>query len=290
VLHRFVLHNDRIQEASETSLTPGQVGLLSGWGIFTTIKVSDGVLFAYERHWARLSRDSALLRVPMPVEPEALKRQLLELVEANQTRNATLRLVMVRNTGSMWAGPSTGRAVDIIALTADSKDWGNAVKLGYVEQARHAASPFSGTKILSWAYNLTWVEEAQERGLDEVVLLNEHGHVAECTSANIFAAAGNVVWTPPLSAGCLPGITREILLNEIHVPGIEIVEKDLTPSDLEAADEVFITSTTRNLLPVGQIEGRKVGRSERICTALEAAFEEYVRRYVTDHKTAHVGR
>jgi len=286
VLHRFVLHNDRIRQASDPDLSPGQVGLLAGWGVFTTLRVASGVLFAFERHWARLSRDAQALRVPLPGDPEKVRRQLLELVEANHAFNATMRLVIVRNTGSMWAEPSIGRATDLIALTADSKEWDEGAKLAYVKNARHAASPFAGTKILSWAFNLTWVEEAQSRGLDEVILLNEHGHVAECTSANIFAASGNQVWTPPLNSGCLPGITREVLLGEIHVPGIHIGEKDLLPSDLESADEVFITSTTRNLLPVHEIEGKKVGRADHVRHTLAEAFGQFVERYVGEHKPA----
>ena len=83
-----------------------------------------------------------------------------------------------------------------------------------------------------------------------MVLLNERGEVAECTSANLFIANGGQVYTPPLGSGCLPGITREVLLGEIHVPGITVEEKTLLPADLESADEVFITSTTRDLLPV----------------------------------------
>ena len=269
-------------------MAPGQVGLLSGWGVFTTLKVSDGVPFAFERHWARISRDAATMHVPLPGNPEALLGKLLQLVEANRAFNSTLRLAIVRNGGGMWAGPSTGCDSDVIALTADSRDWGEGVKLGIVPHARHAACEFATTKILSWAMNLTWVERAHERGLDEVVLLNERGEVAECTSANIFASIGGQVWTPPVSSGCLPGITREILLKEIHVSGIQIAEKKLMPADLHAADEVFITSTTRNLLPVKEIEGRSVGQTDRTCRALSAAFGEYVDRYVAAHKGAAV--
>jgi len=290
VLHRFVLHNDRIREASDQSLAPGQVGLLAGWGVFSTLRVKDGVLFAFERHWARIRRDAAAMHVPIPADPEKVRRQLLELVEANHAFNATLRLVIVRNTGSMWAGPSTGRESDLIALTADSKDWGEGVKLACVPNARHAACQFAGTKILSWAMNLTWVEAAQARGLDEALLLNEHGQVSECTSANIFAANGDQVWTPPLSSGCLPGITREVLLGEIHVPGVHIAEKNLVPADLKQADEVFITSTTRNLLPVHEIEGKKVGRTDRVRHALAGAFAEFVDRYVAERKAAPAAR
>ena len=228
------------------------------------------------------------MHVPLPHDPEEVRRRLLELVEANHAFNSTLRLVIVRNGGGMWAGPSNGRASDVIALTADSKDWGEGVRLGYVEHARHAACEFSTTKILSWAMNLTWVESAQRRGLDEVILLNEHGDVAECTSANIFASTGGQVWTPPVSSGCLPGITREVLLGEIHVPGIRIAEKNLTPAELESADEVFITSTTRNLLPVHEIEGKKIGRTDHTRHALAEAFGEFVDRYVAAHKGAAV--
>jgi branched-chain amino acid aminotransferase len=286
VLHRFILHNDRIQEAGDLSLSPGQVGLLSGWGVFSTLRVADGVLFAWERHWARITRDAKALHVPLPDDSEKVRRNLLELVEANQAHHSTLRIAIVRNGGGMWAGPSNGRASDVIALTANSKEWGDGVKLAYVRDARHAASQFAGTKILSWAMNLTWLESAQTRGFDEVILLNERGEVAECTSANIFIADGNQVWTPPLSSGCLPGITREVLLGDVRVPGIRIGEKTLMPTDLELADEVFITSTTRDLLPVFHIEDKKIGRSQRARQALAGAFSEFLRTYVAEHKAA----
>jgi branched-chain amino acid aminotransferase len=205
-------------------------------------------------------------------------------VEANHAPDCTLRIAIVRNGGGMWAGPSNGRPSDLIALTADSKQWGGGAKLSYVREARHAASQFTGAKILSWAMNLTWLEIAQARGFDEVILLNERGEVAECTSANLFIANGSQVYTPPLSSGCLPGITREVLLGEIHAPGIRVEEKRLMPGDLEAADEMFITSTTRDLLPVLQIDDKKIGRTDQTRQALTRAFSEYVRNYVAAHK------
>src|SRR3954462_7224827 len=163
VLHRYVLHNDQVQLVTDLSLSPGQVGLLAGWGVFTTLRVADGVLFAWERHWARIQRDAAAFHVPLPADPDRLHRKLLELVEANGASNSTLRLVIVRNGGGMWANPSPDRPSDVIALTADSKNWGEGVKLAYQEEARHSASEFAGTKILSWSMNLTWLENAQAR-------------------------------------------------------------------------------------------------------------------------------
>src|SRR2546430_4373750 len=283
-MHRFILHNNEIHEASEKLLSPGQVGLLSGWGVFSTIKVIDGVLFAFERHWARMSRDAALMRVPLPGDAIQLENSLLRLVEANRAFLSTMRVVVVRNRGGMWEAPHQTRSSDVITFTADTKDWGESVKLNYVRQARHAASVFAGTKILAWAMNLTWLEEAQSQGFDEVILLNERDEVAECTSANIFAAKGDQVWTPPLASGCLPGITRELLLNEVRAPGFHVIERVLTPKDLESADEVFITSTTRDLLPVSMIGRRAMPSAGHAREALQRAFSRYAGEYVEAHK------
>jgi len=283
-MHRFILHNDELAEASDKLLSPGQIGLLSGWGVFSTIKVIDGVLFAFERHWARMSRDAALMRVALPGDAAQLENNLWRLVEKNRALLATMRVVVVRNHGGMWEAPDQNRASDVIAFTANVKDWGESVKLNYVRQARHAASVFAGTKILAWAMNLTWLEEAQSHGFDEVILLNERDEVAECTSANIFVAKGDQGWTPPLSSGCLPGITRELLLSEVRAPGFRVTERALTPADLESADEVFITSTTRDLLPVARIGQRAISNTGHAREALQKAFTRYVDDYIASHK------
>jgi branched-chain amino acid aminotransferase len=275
-MHRFLLHNDEIRDAGDRIVSPGQVGLLNGWGVFSTIRVYDGVLFAWERHWARMQRDAARLRVPFPENPEWLEQRLYRLIDANQAFNATLRVVVVRNRGGMWEGPAATRDFDAIAFTAGVNPWGETVRLGMIPNARHAASEFAGVKYLSWSQNLTWYERAHEQGLDEVILLNERGEVSECTSANVFAVEGSRVWTPPLSAGCLPGVTRMLMLQEIHENGIEIGEKTLFPKDLEAADEVFISSTTRELMPVESIHGLKLRGGRAVLDRLQAAFTKFV--------------
>ncbi len=279
-MHPFLLHNDRVVEANSILLSPGQVGLLAGWGVFSTIRVFDGVLFAWERHWNRMMRDAEMLRVPFPADPGPVHAALLRLIEANHAPNATLRLIVVRNRGGVWEGPAIERDFDIIAFTRGVKDWGKQVRLGVQPQARHSGCPFAGTKMLSWSFNLIWLEQAHDRGWDEVILLNERDQVSECTSANLFAAYGNQVVTPPLSSGCLPGVTREVLLEEVHVPGYEIVERDLRLEDLERADEIFITSTTRELLQVGAIEGLTLRCNDAARLALQTGFSRYCDRYV----------
>ncbi len=283
-MHHFVLHNDQVQDAGEQSLSPGQTGLVNGWGVFSTLRVMDGVMFAFERHWQRMRGDARLMRVPFPGQPAEMEEPLYRLIEANNARNATLRVIVVRNRGGMWEGPGIERDYDIIAFTAELKRWGAGVKLGVVPNARHADSPFSGAKILSWAHNLCWLEEAETRGFDEVILLNERGEASECTSANLFISKDREIWTPPLSSGCLPGVTRQILLTEIEAPGVTISEKTLRLKDIEQADEVFITSTTRGLLPVIDVEGIEIRREGVAREPVQSAFARYVSSYIAEAK------
>ncbi|HYM10193.1 MAG TPA: aminotransferase class IV [Bryobacterales bacterium] len=275
-MHSFVLYNDRIIGAGDKVLSPGQVGLLAGWGVFTTLRIYEGVPFEFERHWARMSKDAKLLRVPFTQDREATRRLLVELVRANQAENAAARLCVVRNQGGIWQGPGISSAADLIALTSDLKPWGPSMRLTVAPQARHAASTFAGAKILSWANNLTLVEDAQSRGFDEVILLNERDEVSECTSCNIFAVKDGQAFTPPLSSGCLPGITRLVLLEEIGEAGERVLRLD----DLLGADEVFVTSTTRELLPISEIDGRPLPLGGPVRARLQQAFSDYVRRYV----------
>jgi branched-chain amino acid aminotransferase len=275
-MHRFLLHNGEIRDTSEPLISPGQTGYMNGWGVFSTIRVAGGALFAFERHYARMRRDAELLHVPMPFGADELERVLLRLVAANNASDATLRIAIVRNRGGAFEGQGIRTDTDLVAFTGDLADWGTGVRLYYIENGRHAASPFAGTKVTSWCQNLTWYEEAHERGFDEVILLNERRQVSECTSANIFAVIGNQVYTPPVTtSGCLPGVTRAILLEEISIPGLSIEERELTTAELETADQVFITSTTRNLLPVLEIERRVLRQSPEVFSRLREAFEAY---------------
>jgi len=289
-MHRFVLHNGAILDAHEKSLSAGQVGLLNGWGVFSTLRVADGVPFAFERHWERMHRDAAKVHVPFPTDPAELKAQLLRLVEANSAWNSTLRVMVVRNRGGMFEGPDLEREFDVLAFTKDLNPWGHSVRLAVKPNARYAANEFSGCKILSWSQNLTWYEEAHARGFDEAVLLNERGEASECTSANIFAATGGEVYTPPLDSGCLPGVTRELLLDVVRVPGIKVTERALKPLDLERADQVFITSTTRDLLPAVFIEGLNVRNEGKVVDRLVKALEEYRADYVKRNAAPMMGQ
>jgi branched-chain amino acid aminotransferase len=283
-MHNHLLHNGEIRGTGEALIAPGQVGFMNGWGVFSTIRVASGVLFAFARHYERMRRDAIRMRVPMTISAEELERQLLSLVEANQAHNATLRVVVMRNHGGLFDSPVISRDSDLVAFTSETTKWDPSARLMYVPHGRFGACPFAGAKVTSWVQNLNWNEEAHEKGFDEAILLNEHGYVSECTSANVFVIQGGEVWTPTLAAsGCLPGVTRALLLEEIKVPGLTIRERDFLPADLESADQVFITSTTRNLMPVLSVGGRVLAQNPSVMGSLSTAFGAFVNSYVARH-------
>src|SRR5207237_7166078 len=101
-MHRYLLHNGEIHLSGEAVLSPGQVGFLNGWGVFSTLRVSDGVPFAFARHYARMRHDAELMRVPFTWSAEAMREALVSLIDANHAFNATLRVAVVRNRGGMF--------------------------------------------------------------------------------------------------------------------------------------------------------------------------------------------
>ena len=282
-MHRLILHNNTIRESTDRLLMAGQVGLLNGWGVFSTLRVVDGALYAYERHWKRMQRDARLLRVPFPGDPAWLAERLHGLIDANRAYQATLRVCIVRNKGGPFEGPGLETDFDLIAFTKDLTDWGRSARLTIAPKARRADCQFAGTKMLSWCLNLVHLEQAHEQGFDEVVLLNERGEVSECTSANLFAVFGDEVVTPPLDSGCLPGVTRAILLEEIQTPGIRMQERTLALDQFLAADEIFMTSSTRDLLPVVEAGPGRWPENGPVTAQLREAFRAHVAAYAQQH-------
>jgi branched-chain amino acid aminotransferase len=280
MIHRFVFHNQKLLPVEEVRLSPGQAGLLNGWGLFTTLRVVEGIPFAFERHWHRLERDAARTHCPFPFELEAVRAQLGEVLRANHVREGCARIYVVYNQVGFWRSDEDFPKVDLILYSAGLPEYKEPARLGLREHGRYAASPLAGVKVTSWLTNVWNLSEAQATGLDEVVLLNERGEVAECTAANIFCVRGGRVLTPPLTAGCLEGVTRGVLLEICSGAGAPLEERTLLPEDLYSADEVFISSTNRNLLSVGQIEGRKIAAPGPITKKLGKAFDTYVREYI----------
>jgi branched-chain amino acid aminotransferase len=282
VIHRFVFHNDEVKPVEKTRWSPGQAGLICGWGLFTTVRIVRGEAFAYERHWRRLEKDAALTRLPMTYTGARVRVQLQELIRTNKVKDGCARIYLVWNTVGSWRSDEKIPEVDLVITTADLPPYPEMVRLALREHGRHAASPLAGVKTISWLDSVWAAEEAKREGYDEVVLLNERGEVSECTAANIFVVKNDKVVTPPLSSGCLEGVTRGVLMEIAAEAGTTVVEQTLRPDDLYAAEEVFITSTNRNVIGVKEIAGRVMGAgvTGELTKKLDETFEAYLNDYV----------
>lgn len=279
-MDNLILHNGQTVPLREAHLSPGQAGLLAGWGVFTTLRLYEGQPFEFHRHWQRMARDAERLNLAMIYREEKVHQGIVDLAAANGRHEGMARVWFVRNRGGLWAGDSEGPATDLIVFTRDIVPWPAAHRLMLQPDSIFSAGVLAGAKMLSWAQNALLFERARARGFDDALLMNEKGELAECTSANVFLVRGGRVLTPPLSAGGLAGVTREVLLEIAPGAGIEIVEQTLTPSDLDSAEEAFISSTTREVAPVGSIHPKwQFACPGKLTGELATAFKAYVKSH-----------
>ncbi len=283
MIHHQVFHNEELRPLEKIRWSPGQSGLICGWGLFTTVRILQGEAFAYERHWRRLEKDAARTRLPMPYSGAKVRVHLQEVIRANKVLDGCARIYLIWNSVGPWKSDEKMPEVDLVITSADVNPTPDTARLSVREHGRHAASALSGVKTISWINSVWSLAEAQREGCDEVVLLNERGEVSECTSANIFAVKDGKVFTPPLSSGCLEGVTRGVLMEIATDAGTTIAEQTLHLEDLFAADEVFITSTNRNVIAVSEIAGKPIadGQCGEVTRSLLEAFASYADDYVT---------
>ncbi len=277
----LIFHNDRIAPLQEVYLSPGQVGLLMGWGVFTTLRIYRGVPFAFERHWARMTRDAERLEIELSYEYEKVRQSIMELAAANQRLEGMARVSFVKNHGGLWAEAQDLPPTDLLVFTRPLVAWPAAHRLTIQPGGIFSGGSYAGAKMLSWVPHIAVLERAHEAGFDDALLLNEKGQLAECTSANIFLVRNGVILTPPLSSGCLAGITREVIFEIAPKAGFQIREAELTSDDLSSAEEVFISSTTREVAGVGFISPQwNFPCPGKVTAALEDAFKKYVEEYL----------
>jgi branched-chain amino acid aminotransferase len=276
-MDRLILHNYRVIPVEEIRLSPAQAGLLTGLGVFTTLRLYRGQPFRFDLHWQRMARDVNRLGVPLCYEEPAVREAIIRVANANGRQEGAVRLSFIKNSGGLWSPPPNHPPTDLLAFTYELKTWPAVHRLRLQPMAIFAAGVYAGAKMLSWAPNTAFLDKARADGFDDAVLLNEKGQLAECTSANIFLVRDNRALTPPLSSGCLAGVTREILFDIAPSAGVRIVEQDLATDDLSSAHEFFISSTTREVAAVGHISPRwDYPAPGPVTNDLAEAFRKYV--------------
>lgn len=238
-----------------------------GMGAFETILASSGVLIDYKRHIQRLNHALSYLGYAL-VEPAELLQGVLSLLKHLELEHDLARV-------RVTAGSSVTVQAEVYAARPQS------LKLHTVNCRRNETSPMAGIKSTSYAENLLALNLARERGADEALLLNTKGQVCEGTTSNIFLIRDNVVMTPPLDSGCLPGVTRAVLLDLCTSAGLECREIDLYPADIVRAQTVFLTNSLRGVVRVSVCDG--VGYSTEdhgVLDRIERLYGDHVRSQI----------
>ncbi len=226
--------------------------LLYAEGIFETLlAVDDNIIFLQE-HLKRLYKGAKVMGMTIPISQKTLKKWMQKTVKAHHDRITKLRLTITSGEASRWVGVQGKPQIILSASphTMPTKPFTVDVSEYRVDQD----SEFRRIKTISYAIHAVALKLAKKRKCDDSLMLNKKNHVAEVTSANIFWAKKNIIYTPPLTAGCLEGITRKILIREAKKSGFQIREKNCTLNTLFKADEVFITSSLKFVMPILKIK------------------------------------
>lgn len=262
-------------DSQDFPVSPLDRGAILGLGLFETLLALDGVPVFADRHLARLLAGCERLgwKVPLPDFQETAK----ELLARNNLTSGRARIRVAVSGGSGAIDdltPGKDRVVTMIALPVDVAPASLTVNL--CPWPRNENSPLAGLKCASYAENLVALDHARRLGFDETLFLNTAGQLCEAATANLFLVKDGALLTPPLASGCLAGITRGVAIELAARHGIPSEERDLTPADLHAADELFVTSSIRGLTGVSRFETKDLppGPVTRI---LRAAWDAAIR-------------
>ena len=229
-------------------VSPLDHAVLTGDGVFETLRVYRGVPFAVRRHLDRLARSAAGLRLPPP-ERDLLRAVIDEVVAANGLVDGRLRITVTGGAGSLGSDRAAVRPTVIVAA-APPTAWPATTEVVVVPWPRNERGPLAGLKTVSYAENVVALAHARDRGAGEAVFGNLAGNLCEGTGTNVFVVVGGRLLTPPLTSGCLAGVTRELLLELV-----EAAEEDLPLGALATAEEAFLTSSTREVQPIRAVDG-----------------------------------
>lgn len=253
-MDRLIYYNDRIVEANECRLAPTTAGLLYGWGVFTTIRVYRGELFAFDRHWDRLVKHAERARVAVPINLESARQATSTLVTANRANDARARITLLKGSAGAWRIGDSQESEFLIFTASEPRPVRRALAVTISPYRVLSHGPLAGVKRTAMVENVLALEEARSRGFAEAVMVNERGEIAGATAANIFWAEGSQLFTPSLATGCIPGITRALILEIAARLDLSVTEGSFPLQRLLDATEVFVTSTVRELALVSSFD------------------------------------
>lgn len=277
--------NDGLVDQQDAKISVFDHGLLYGDGVFEGIRVYDGKIFEFQPHMDRLYVSARVIRLDVGMDMQSLCDATEKTVHANNISDGYIRLLVTRGIGDLGLDPFVCEKAGIVIIAAGIQLYPeefyekglNVISANTVRN--HPLSLPPQVKSLNYLNNILAKIEGLDQGVPEAIMYNHLGYVAEATGDNVFIVRNGILYTPPVQAGSLEGITRQVVLKLAKDQGIEIIEKNLTKFDLYVADEFFLTGTAAEVIGVVDIDGRTIGNGQpgQITKTLRQKFFEYAR-------------
>ena len=257
--------DDKLVDEADAKISVFDHGLLYGDGVFEGIRVYNGRIFELDAHIRRLYESAKVIRLEVPMSRDEVISATEKTVEANGVVDGYIRLVVTRGIGNLGLGPLDCKGA-VLFIIADNIQlypeelYETGMKVVSATTVRnHPLAIPPQVKSLNYLNNILAKIEALDNDVPEAIMYNHEGYVAEATGDNVFIVRDGVIYMPPVEAGALEGITRNIVIRLAKEENIEVVEKNLTRFDLYVCDEFFLTGTAAEVIGIVEIDGRVIG-------------------------------
>ena len=265
-------------------LSPLDQGFLFGASVYETVRTYGGRTFLLERHLGRLRESAKALDIALDVTDDELAVRIEETLVAAGNAESSIRIVVSAGVGSIDYRAGSAAKPTVVVIVRPLPEYPDSL---YREGARAVIVPMMRAtrggldpriKSSNLLTNLSALREAHRKKAYEAILMNSEGEVAEGSMSNVFLVAKGVVRTPPISAGILEGITRELVIEVAREEGYPVEERGFKPEELLGADEVFITASSRQIVPIVQVDKTRIGNGKPgpVTRALIAAYKDKV--------------
>jgi branched-chain amino acid aminotransferase len=274
--------NGTLYPKEEAKVSVFDHGLLYGDGVFEGIRCYNGNIFKLEEHIDRLYDSAEAISLQIQLSRDQLKDAIVSTLKANNLKDSYIRLVVTRGVGKLGLDPFNCETPQLIIITDTiqlypKELYEKGLDAIIVQTIRNHSKALNPTiKSMNYLNNILAKIECLRAGAAEGIMLNTDGYVAECTGDNIFIVKDNEIFTPPVSAGILIGITRNVVIELAKEASITVKEEQLTEDDLYNADECFLTGTAAEIIPVANIDGRKIatGKPGKITLSLLKKYQK----------------
>ncbi|HNX27328.1 MAG TPA: branched-chain-amino-acid transaminase [Phycisphaerae bacterium] len=284
----------KLVDEADAKISVFDHGLLYGDGVFEGIRAYHGSIFQCQAHLDRLFESAEIISLDMPYTRQQLRDATYETLRANKLDDSYIRMVITRGKGTLGLNPKKCSEASAFIITGNIKMYpeemyrnGMPVIIG--KTIRTSVTMFNpAVKSLNYLNNIMAKLEGIAAGVEEVLMTNDKGNIAEASGDNVFIIKDGVLMTPPKEAGILLGVTRSVVMHMARKLGMKVLEINITPKDVYQADECFLTGTAAEVISVTSVDGKIIGcgKAGAVTQKIRAAFKEFVK---TDEQIPYIG-